>query len=111
MNNKKTNLTCRKNVSIQFSKKQHEDNMKNKIHSIHCIIHKNLNKYQITNQNNESNIQNDNNGRYACDFSHENLSTRIYIQLFQVKCEYFNPNYVQYEEQAIYDLTREFFLP
>lgn len=110
-NNQQHLVTLSKKVPFKVNKKQHDENMKNKVHSIHCIIHKNLKKYTKINQNNHNSIQNHDNERYACDFRHENLCPQIYIQLFQVKCEYFNPNYVQYEEQAIYDLAKEFFLP
>jgi hypothetical protein len=119
--------------SIQLSKKHHDENMNNKIHSIHCIIHKNIHKYMQPNQNeaindnNNYNINNNNNntnnnnnnnnnnndaivGRYACDFLYDNMSSRMYMQFLNAKCGYYNVNYIQYEEQAINDLTREFIL-
>ena len=102
--------------TIQLSKRHHEENMNNKVHSIHCIIHKNRHKYIQQNEhninNNNININNANEieGRYACDFRYENMNTRLYMQFLNAKCAYFNENYIQYEEQAIHDLTREFIL-
>ena len=114
MNNNKKLAESMISCTIQLSKRHHEENMNNKVHSIHCIIHKNKHKYiqQNDNVNNNNNPNNENliEGRYACDFRYENMNSRLYMQFLNAKCAYYNENYIQYEEQAIADLTRELIL-
>ncbi len=110
MDNKKGLYEAISACSIKLGKRHHEENMNNKIHSIHCIIHKHKHKYMQPNENAFNNNNNTIEGRYACDFRYEYMNSRMYMQFLNAKCAYHNVNYIQYEEQAIHDLTREFIL-
>ena len=101
-NNNNNNRIHKNNLITEFNnclshmdQNYHKYNMSRKIHSIHCIIHRYLRFLQRTQ------ITSD---RYACDFNWQNMTTQQYMQFYNIRCEYYNREYVQYENTLIYGL-------
>jgi hypothetical protein len=89
--------------SIDLNVKVHKEMLYLKKHTIHCIIHKHLgyfaNCYNINNLKKFA-------LRYGCEYESdpnndwEQLDKSDYKSIFEKRCNYFNRNYVHFEERA-----------
>lgn len=96
------------NISIEINTcmniletKIHNENMKLKEHSLHCIIHKYLGFFLYL--YNINGIQKSN-GNFACDFDWQQMNDEEYKVNLARPCSYTNINFIQYEQRAIYNL-------